>query len=68
MTTIGNRSTSGTLLSLHALTSVHWGAGTSLGAVDLPIQRERHTDWPNGAGSALKGREWSNQQARVTGF
>lgn len=49
------RRTVGTLLSLHALTGVHWGAGTSLGTVDLPIQRERHTGWPNGAGSALKG-------------
>lgn len=55
MTNIGNRATVGTLLSLHALTSVHWGAGASIGTVDLPIQRERHTDWPNGAGSALKG-------------
>ena len=55
MTNIGNRPTVGTLLSLHALTSVHWGAGASIGTVDLPIQRERHTDWPNGAGSALKG-------------
>jgi CRISPR-associated protein Cmr4 len=46
---------SGALLGLHALTSVHWGVGTSLGALDLPIQRERSTGWPIGAGSAIKG-------------
>jgi len=34
---------------------MHPGAGTALGTVDLPIQRERHTGWPNIAGSALKG-------------
>lgn len=43
------------LLGLHALTAVHPGAGTALGNVDLPVQRERHTGWPNIAGSALKG-------------
>jgi CRISPR-associated protein Cmr4 len=47
--------TAGALLGLHAQTSVHPGAGTALGTVDLPIQRERHTGWPNIAGSALKG-------------
>ncbi len=45
----------GGLLGLHALTSLHPGSGTALGAVDLPVQRERHTHWPNIAGSALKG-------------
>lgn len=55
MNAIGNRKTVGSLLHMHALTSLHWGAGASLGSVDLPIQRERHTQWPNGAGSALKG-------------
>ena len=45
----------GALLGLHVQTSLHAGAGTALGTVDLPIQRERHTGWPNIAGSALKG-------------
>jgi CRISPR-associated protein Cmr4 len=45
----------GGLLGLHALTSIHPGSGTALGTVDLPVQRERHTHWPNIAGSALKG-------------
>src|SRR6266852_2708279 len=47
--------TCGGLLGLHAQTALHPGSGTALGAVDLPIQRERHTLWPNIAGSALKG-------------
>jgi CRISPR-associated protein Cmr4 len=45
----------GSLLGLHAQTLLHPGAGTALGTVDLPIQRERHTHWPTIAGSALKG-------------
>ena len=42
-------------LFIHALTSVHPGGGASLGVVDLPVQRERHTQWPMIAGSGLKG-------------
>lgn len=49
------RKTAGGLLGLHAQTPVHPGAGTALGVVDLPVQRERHTHWPNAAGSSLKG-------------
>lgn len=45
----------GGLLGIHALTALHPGSGTALGTVDLPVQRERHTGWPNIAGSALKG-------------
>lgn len=45
----------GAMLGLHAQTSLHPGAGTALGTVDLPVQRERHTHWPTIAGSALKG-------------
>src|SRR4051794_4247895 len=43
------------LLFLHAQTGLHPGSGTALGAVDLPVQRERHTQWPTIPGSALKG-------------
>lgn len=43
------------LLYLHALTSLHPGCGTGLGVVDLPVQRERHTQWPLIPGSSLKG-------------
>jgi CRISPR-associated protein Cmr4 len=43
------------LLFLHALTSLHPGTGTALGVVDLPVQRERHTQWPIIPGSSIKG-------------
>lgn len=43
------------LLFIHALTGLHPGGGTALGVVDLPVQRERHTQWPVIAGSSLKG-------------
>ena len=42
----------GALLGIHAQTSLHPGTGTTLGTVDLPIQRERHTHWPTIAGWA----------------
>jgi len=31
------------------------GAGTAIGLIDNPIQREAHTDWPSMAGSGIKG-------------
>jgi len=45
----------GTMLFIHALTALHPGTGTALGAVDLPIMRERHTGWPTIPASSLKG-------------
>lgn len=36
-------------------TPLHAGSGTDLGVVDLPIQREKHTDFPKIEGSSLKG-------------
>src|SRR5205814_1973237 len=54
------------LLFLHAQTSLHPGSGTALGTVDLPGQRERHTQWPTIPGSALKGilRDRCREKAR----
>jgi CRISPR-associated protein Cmr4 len=43
------------LLFLHAQTGLHPGSGTALGTVDLPVQRERHTQWPIIPASTLKG-------------
>jgi CRISPR-associated protein Cmr4 len=40
---------------LYCLSPVHMGAGTAIGMIDNPIQRERHTDYPTMAGSGLKG-------------
>lgn len=36
-------------------TPLHAGSGSSLGLVDLPIQRERHTGLPKIEGSTIKG-------------
>lgn len=36
-------------------TSLHAGSGSDLGIVDLPIQREKHTDYPKIEGSGIKG-------------
>ena len=43
------------MLFIHAQTSLHPGSGTALGTVDLPVQRERHTQWPVIPASSLKG-------------
>lgn len=57
---------SAAVLFLHAQTGLHPGSGTALGTVDLPVQRERHTQWPTIAGSALKGvlRDLCREQAK----
>jgi CRISPR-associated protein Cmr4 len=39
----------------YALTPVHMGAGSAIGVIDNPIQRERHTHHPCFAGSGIKG-------------
>ena len=44
-----------TIFGLWAETSIHAGTGQNIGGVDLPIQREAHTDWPCVFGSAMKG-------------
>ena len=43
------------ILGLHAETSIHAGAGSALDVIDLPIQREAHSNWPCIFGSAMKG-------------
>lgn len=40
---------------IHALSPVHAGTGQSIGAVDLPIARNRATEHPYIPGSSLKG-------------
>ena len=43
------------LLTIFTRTPLHVGAGSSVGAVDQPIIRERHTRFPVIPGSSLKG-------------
>jgi CRISPR-associated protein Cmr4 len=40
---------------LHSLSSIHVGAGDSVDVIDLPVAREKVTNWPYIPGSALKG-------------
>jgi CRISPR-associated protein Cmr4 len=53
----------------YAVSPVHMGAGSAIGAIDSPIQREVHTRHPMFAGSGLKGalrhhvnRAWPRQE------
>ncbi len=43
------------LMGLSAQTAIHAGASSNEDMIDLPIQRESHTDWPMVAGSGVKG-------------
>jgi len=43
------------ILGLYSVTPVHAGSGAELSVVDLPIQRERHTQFPVIWGQSLKG-------------
>lgn len=43
------------LLFYYCTSPVHMGAGTAVGAIDNPIQREVHTEHPVFAGSGIKG-------------
>jgi len=40
---------------LYAVSPVHMGAGSAVGLIDNPIQREKHTGHPCFAGSGIKG-------------
>jgi len=43
------------LITMSAVTSVHVGSGSDMGDVNLPIQREKHTTFPNIGSPSLKG-------------
>ena len=47
--------TKNALIGLWAETSIHAGAGSSVDGIDLPIQREGHSQWPCVFGSSVKG-------------
>jgi CRISPR-associated protein Cmr4 len=60
------------LVFYNCLSPVHMGAGTAIGAIDNPIQREVHTQYPVIAGSGLKGavrhhfnRTWQGEAALI---
>ncbi len=43
------------ILYIFTRTPLHVGAGSSVGAIDQPVQRERHTGFPVIPGSSIKG-------------
>lgn len=43
------------ILYIFTRTPLHVGAGSSVGAIDQPVQRERHTGFPIIPGSSVKG-------------
>ena len=45
----------GLLMLMTAHSPLHPGAGSGLGAIDLPVQRERFTNWPIVHAGGLKG-------------
>ena len=46
---------------LYAVSPVHMGAGSAVGVIDNPIQRERHTGHPCFAGSGLNDTTLNNE-------
>lgn len=48
------------IMFIYTETSLHAGSGTSLEVIDLPIQREKHTNYPMLQASGVKGavRDW----------
>lgn len=55
------------VLFMFTETSLHAGTGAHLGAVDLPIQRERHTGYPIVQGSGVKGAMRAAAREKWTG-
>ena len=45
----------GCFFTFYTLTPLHAGAGASAGAIDLPVERERHTQYPCVYASGMKG-------------
>lgn len=48
-------------------TPMHMGSGSDLGVIDLPIQRERHTDFPKMEASGIKGGLRESFSYKMTG-
>lgn len=43
------------ICTFYAVSPIHAGSGAATSTVDLPIQRERHTNWPHIQASGVKG-------------
>ena len=62
---MANREKNSAMVGLVAETNIHVGIGQSVGALDLPVARERITDYPFIPGSGVKGafRVWAKERA-----
>jgi CRISPR-associated protein Cmr4 len=51
---------------LHTLSPTHVGTGRGVGYIDLPIHRDKVTNWPLIPGSAFKGvwRDWAKRERK----
>lgn len=63
------------LVFYYAVSPVHMGAGSAIGAIDSPIQREVHTRHPMFAGSGIKGalrhyfsQSWPREEDKKNGL
>jgi CRISPR-associated protein Cmr4 len=56
------------VMFIYTESSLHCGSGSSLGVIDLPIQREKYTDYPVCQASGVKGvvREWFENKHSAT--
>lgn len=57
--------TNSLLMLLRTETPLHAGAGQSISGIDLPIQRETHTQWPVVFGSSVKGALRAHAECRA---
>lgn len=59
--------TKSAIIGLYAETYIHPGIGQSIGAIDLPVSRERTSDYPFIPGSSVKGafRVWAEERAGI---
>lgn len=57
------------LCIFYCISPLHAGTGQATGAIDLPIQRERHTGWPQVQASGVKGafRHWFQSHYEAKG-
>ncbi len=57
------------VMFIYTESSLHCGSGTSLGVIDLPIQREKYTEYPVCQASGIKGvvREWFEAKYNANG-
>jgi len=62
------------ICKFYAVSPIHAGSGAATSAVDLPIQRERHTNWPHIQATGVKGafrahyREFNQNDRQLINF